>query len=615
MTIDRPAPGDVSGGVVRRNSPRGFDRANHNIDTFRREAAAMLAHVVRCPQLELAREQLLRYVTTSELFLSHDPAIAQSQRGVRMRDCARCWRGILSARSDQRSGFSVAQALFDLANGVDRPDLKAGFFAEMTHLVQGLEGRAPVHAPDLLTLDPDLSGRDAAVARSDQLDRIAAYVDRAMARYRDALGRAANARRRARTRRILDALGGTEDNWRDWRWHVRNIVKTPSMLRRTVDMSDAALDAVGRAVELGVPFGVTPFYLSLMDDSGFDDALRAQVFPSADYVRHLGVSREDRNTRCDFMMEHDTSPIDLVTRRYPSIVIFKPFNTCPQICVYCQRNWEIEDAMAPGALASAEKIDAAIAWISEHGAIREVLVTGGDPLALGDERLGSMLDAIAAIGTVERIRIGTRTPVTLPMRITPELAARLGALRRPGRREVAVVTHVEHPYEVNPLMVEAVERLRRQGIGVYNQMVFTFYNSRRFEAAALRRVLRRIGVDPYYVFNTKGKEETADFRIPIARLMQELKEEARLLPGLERTDEPVYNLPRLGKNYLRAVQHRDVLTVLPDGSRIYEFHPWEKNIVHRESHVQADMPILDYLERLRDRGENPAHYDSIWYYF
>ena len=201
------------------------------------------------------------------------------------------------------------------------------------------------------------------------------------------------------------------------------------------------------------------------------------------------------------------------------------------------------------------------------------------------------------------------------MRITNALASFLASLRIPGRREVCLVTHVEHPYEVTPELLGAVDRLRRHGISVYNQLVYTFYVSRRFEAACLRRLLRRCGVDPYYTFVPKGKEETRSYRVPLARLMQEQQEESRLLPGLRRTDEVVYNVPGLGKNHLRAIQQRDMVSVLPDGSRVYEFHPWDKEIVKREPYLGKDIPILAYLNRLAEPGEDPEDYRSIWYYF
>jgi lysine 2,3-aminomutase len=204
------------------------------------------------------------------------------------------------------------------------------------------------------------------------------------------------------------------------------------------------------------------------------------------------------------------------------------------------------------------------------------------------------------------------------MRFTEELCDRLAGYREAGRREVALVTHVQSPLEVTPELVSAVERLRRRGLPVYNQLVFTFFTSRRFEAAALRRLLRRVGIDPYYTFNTKGKEETRAYRVPIARLLQEQKEEARLMPGMARTDEAVYNVPGMGKNYLRARQHRNVLSILPNGARVYEYHPWDKNVSGAgplESYVSADVPILDYLEQLEQIGEDVSDYRTIWYYY
>jgi lysine 2,3-aminomutase len=288
----------------------------------------------------------------------------------------------------------------------------------------------------------------------------------------------------------------------------------------------------------------------------------------------------------------------------------------PQICVYCQRNWEIDDAMEPGAMAPEKRINAAVEWLRSHPAIHEVLLTGGDPLAMSDSEIEHILNLVAGIPTVERIRIGSRTPITLPMRTTDSLTDILARFREPGRRQIAVVTHAQHAYEITPETVLAVDRLRKKGIPVYNQLVYTFFASRRFEAVFLRRTLTKIGIDPYYTFNTKGKEETAEYRVPIARLLQEQKEEARLLPGLSRTDEAVYNVPGLGKNYLRASIHRDLISILPDGSRLYEFHPWEKNIsTAARTHLSEDVPILDYLHKLDAIGENIHDYDTIWYYY
>jgi len=232
-----------------------------------------------------------------------------------------------------------------------------------------------------------------------------------------------------------------------------------------------------------------------------------------------------------------------------------------------------------------------------------------------DEKLREILSELAKKDHVYRIRIGTRTPVVLPMRWTDELVKLFEEFHEPGRREIAIVTHIEHSYEITPEATQAVQKIRKAGIGVYNQQVFTIENSRRFETAKLRRDLKAIGVDPYYTFSMKGKAETGRYMVPIARILQERKEEARLLPGLDRTDEPVFNVPKLGKNHLRAWQDHRVVMITPEGSRVYEFHPWEKNIKPLPPYNYTDIPIYDYLEELAARGEDIRDYRSIWYYY
>jgi lysine 2,3-aminomutase len=539
---------------------------------------------------------------------------------IRVRDCVRAFIRMLTRRSEDKAEFSIAGAIGDIASGRRRPDLSPAFCSDLYFLLLGLQGKGPrTRLADLHLIPSYMEGREAAVERSKQLDMLQSEVMKRMAEYDTGLSPESVKRRRNRRRAILKELNASAKDWKDWRWHLRNVQRDPDQLSRLVALSGEELRAIQAARRYRLPFGVTPHYLSLMDDdpeAGRDRAIRAQVMPPLSYVEQMGSYDQAERACLDFMRESDTSPEDLITRRYAGICILKPFNTCPQICVYCQRNWEISDAMEPGALASESEIARAVEWIRAHPAIYEVLVTGGDPLAMSDEVLDRILSALAAIPSVERIRIGSRTPVTLPMRITDSLARLLSRYRIPSKRQVSVVTHIQHPYEVTPDTARAVERLRRRGIPVYNQLVYTFYSSRRFEAAFLRRQLALVGVDPYYTFNTKGKEETIAYRVPIARLLQEQKEEARLLPGLLRTDAPVYNVPGLGKNYLRASQHRDLISILPDGSRLYEFHPWEKNISRITStHLAKDVPILDYLDRLEAIGEDASDYGTIWYYF
>lgn len=577
----------------------------------------IMAAIHHSATVDEMRKTLTRLAQPLEITADEDPAGLDPAILARVRDCTRVLRNLLKKRADKLTGFSVAQALWDIGHGVDRPDLTPGFYAEMTHLFLGLRGEGTYQAFTNISLPPiSGQGRPAAIDRSRQLDTLWQEVEGCLNRFAFGLDDEAVERRLRRREAILKVLGGSEADWQDWRWHVHHIIREVEQLEQLVLVDEEQRQAVAAARDKGLPFGITPYYLSLMDDEAGDrdTAIRAQVLPPMEYVDNVCATEESSDL--DFMREEDTSPIDLVTRRYPSICILKPFNSCPQICVYCQRNWEIEDAMASNAFAGLRKIDEAIEWIGAHPAIREVLITGGDPLAMGDKVLEEILKKLAELPSVERIRIGTRTLVTIPMRLTEHLADLLASFRVPGRRTVAVITHVQHTYEITPEMVTAVNRLRLRGIPVYNQLVFTFFASRRFEAAALRRRLRMIGIDPYYTFNTKGKEETAAYRVPIARLLQEQQEETRLLPGLERTDEAVFNLPRLGKNYLKSREHRDLLSILADGSRIYEFYPWEKFITQAtQTYLATDVPILDYLERLAARGEDITDYQTIWYYY
>lgn len=568
--------------------------------------------------LELTREKLVSHV-------NHRHSISYSDRRadvhdldlVIIRDCARVWRGILHPRSERLSGFSVLEHLIEAAGGHENPSLTCAFWADICHLVCGIEGKFRLHEHELFSFSDtgELKGRDASLVRSDELDTIHEYLADHMVRYVSGLDSEVNRKRESNVRRILSVTGGMESDWNSWHWQLRNIARDSGKLSCYAELTPEETANTDRACAAAIPFGVTPYYASLFNtaEGGEDRSVRAQVLFPADYIELCAGSREGYAE--DFMLERDTSPEDLITRRYPGIVILKPYNSCPQICVYCQRNWEIKEPLESGAMASDEQLSAAIDWIRRHEAISEVLITGGDPLVMSDLKIGEILGELAKISHVERIRIGTRMPVTLPMRFTGELCDMLGSFRAPGRREITVITHIQHPLEVTPDFVAAVEKLKRRGISVYNQLVFTFYISRRFEAARLRSLIRLCGVDPYYSFYPKGKLETASYRVPIARMLQEQKEESRLMPGLSRTDEPVYNVPGLGKNHLNAWQHRDLISVAADGSRIYEFHPWEKKIADRKTYIGTDVPILEYLARLEKRGENIGDYESIWYYF
>lgn len=535
------------------------------------------------------------------------------------RDAIDVMRKTLSFRNEQLAGYSMLAFMDDLIHdrtGKQTPKPTAAFFAELEHLLKGIVGKSGVY-DDKKPAYTKYEGARAARLRSVELSRMARAAAAHMEKYNCGLDPEAVRRRSRNKFRILKYFNATELEWEQWQWHLRHAVEKADTLRSLVKLSDQEYEALQLANREHIPVGITPYYLSLFDyETGGlrDRAVRAQVLPSLHYVRRMAEMKACDSQSMDFMLERDTSPIEGITRRYPNVVILKPVLTCPQICVYCQRNWQIEEVHSKQAALAKAKLDKAIAWIADTPEINEVLITGGDPLLLSNSRIESILSRLAANSRIIRIRIGTRTPVTLPQRISEAFVRGVARHHVPGKREIIVVTHFEHAYEITPQAMEAVQKFRRYGMEVYNQLVYTYYNSRRFEAALLRQQLRLIGVTPYYTFNTKGKEETNDFRVPITRLLQEQKEEARLMPGTVRTDEIVFNVPGLGKNYLRASQHGDIISILPDGRRVYEFHPWEKKLALAGTYVYQDVPIYDYLKRLKADGEDPADYRTIWYY-
>ncbi|UCF62727.1 MAG: KamA family radical SAM protein [bacterium] len=575
--------------------------------------------------LEEARDKLYTYLEKKERRLFDLDNNLHVMEKSTIRESIRVLRSIIGPINEFHSEFSALEVLWKLANGQTSPlkeKLSYGFLLEFIHLFRGIMGEAHIYQekavkkgiPDFLKL----KGRHAARQRMVLLDKLGKQVYENFDKYASGLDDEVIQRRIENQRRILTYFKGTESDWNDYKWHLTHVIRTPKPLEQLIELSEEQRETVERAIQNRIAFGITPYYLSLMDPElslGEDHAVRAQVIPPKDYVDSILDHHMDRELVLDFMGEQDTSPIDLITRRYPLISILKPFSTCAQICIYCQRNWEIECVLEPRAMASRKKVDEALAWLDEHKVVGDVLLTGGDPLVMKDEQLQRILEILSRKKQVYRIRIGSRTPVVLPMRITDKLVNMLAGFQNPPKLEIAIVTHFEHSYEITPDALNAVQKLRSKGISVYNQQVYTIENSRRFELAKLRRDLKSIGVDPYYTFNMKGKEETASYMVPIARILQERKEETRLLPGLDRTDEPIFNLPKLGKNYLRSALDRRLVMILADGARVYEFHPWEKNIAAMPPYNYIDVPIYDYLAELKKRGEQVDDYRTIWYYY
>ncbi|PIT84224.1 KamA family radical SAM protein [Candidatus Micrarchaeota archaeon CG10_big_fil_rev_8_21_14_0_10_45_29] len=528
--------------------------------------------------------------------------------------CRRRLTNIMRPHNEKESGFSTTEALYLIAKDTkNAKNFTTAYLNELLHIFMGISIPAD---RNMRPRREFASQQKEAQYRSSLLDGYSLGMQKHFKKFSCGLDASLAKKREKNKKKILAYFGGSQKDWDNWLWHLRHIIKEKRVLEDLLHLNKEELAGLSLAEKKQIPFNITPYYLSLFDFNGKseeDRAIRAQVLPKKESVALISKTK-DISQALDFMGERFTSPIQLITRRYPQIVIIKPFDACPQICQYCQRNWELK-TVGDANLPAKKKIDNAINWVAAHKSISEVLITGGDPLTLNNKILEDIISKVAKISNVQRIRIGTRTPVTLPFRIDSGLINILKKFHKWGEREICIVTHFEHASEITPQALEAIKKIKNAGLNVYNQQVFTYYNSRRFETAFLRKNLKLCGIDPYYSFNTKGKEETRHFMVPISRIKQERWEEARLLPGIVRTDEPVFNIPKIGKAHLRAAGTSNRLIGLTGkGERVYKFFPWEVANPDAESYVYTDVGIYDYLRRLEGEGEKIGDYSTIWYY-
>jgi len=575
--------------------------------------------LINSENLEIARDHFFFYLNDLErsyyYIYTDKPYIGMHpvEKNI-AKECIRVLKNVIRTENEMLTKGSALKYLYKLAKN-RKGALEAvepGFLSEFLYLFRGIHGNFKLHEKvDLL----ETNGRKAGEERSRHLDKYSSILLKYYRKMKSGLDQEMIRKQQKMKDKILNYFQATEKDWKDYMWHLKHVIKDLDTLQALITLDPGEIEGLKLAIKYHIPFHITPYYLSLFNESGrtrHDQGLRAMVIPSATYCHNVNQNRL-KKTDMDFMGEKSTSPIDAITRRYPQIVILKPLDTCPQICVYCQRNWEIKNINE--ATVTRTKINKAIEWIKKDPYVTEVLITGGDPLTLKNKTILDIVEAVAEIDHVERIRIGTRTMITLPFRWDQELLDILAKYNEYGRREICIITHFEYAVEITPDVLEVIGRIRKAGMSIYNQEVFTYYNSKKFETAFLRRMMKLSGVDPYYTFNTKGKAETVDFRVPMARLQQERKEEARLQPGIVRTDEPVFNVPKLGKAHLRAWQDHEPVMIKPSGERIYRFYPWESRIAIVDDYLYTDIPIYDYLKRLYLDGEDIRKYMSIWYYF
>ncbi len=299
-----------------------------------------------------------------------------------------------------------------------------------------------------------------------------------------------------RKKQILDYFGATDEDWQDWHWQMRNRVSDVNTLRQLLPLTDEEVDHID-SVSKKFRWAVSPYYLSLMEPGNPKCPVRMQGIPS---IREL----QDSWGKEDPMAEEFTSPAPCITRRYADRLIINVTNQCAMFCRHCQRRRNIGEVDKPAPL---EEIKAAIEYIRKSPEVRDVLITGGDPLTLSDKWLDWILTELDNIEHVEIKRIGSRTPVTMPQRITPELCAMLEK-----HHPLYLNTHFNHPKEVTRESLRATGLLARAGIQLGNQAVLLKgINNDPHVMKKLNHELLKIHVRPYYIFHAKPVKGTTHF--------------------------------------------------------------------------------------------------------
>ena len=295
-----------------------------------------------------------------------------------------------------------------------------------------------------------------------------------------------------------------DSQWDDWRWQTQNSIRSVRQLRTLLRFSPAELEAIGR-LEGDYKLAIPPYYFSLIDPEDAADPIRLQSVPSP-----LEAENPSGYELDDPLEEGKDSPVPGLTHRYPDRVLLITTPNCSMYCRYCTRKratltrggWE-------GVSADDERM---IEYVRTHPEIRDVIVSGGDPLTLPLGKLRYYLDNLKEIDHVDVIRIGTRVPVTLPQRLyDPELIDLLASAEK-----VYIQTHFNHPREVTPEAARVCRSLLRAGMPINNHSVLLKgVNDNLATMRGLLRGLLRIKVRPYYLFHCDPVTGAGHFRTSV----------------------------------------------------------------------------------------------------
>ncbi len=293
------------------------------------------------------------------------------------------------------------------------------------------------------------------------------------------------------------------EKWNDWRWQLSNRLNSVHDIGQILCLTEPERKALEGTSDL-FRVDITPYFISLIDSEDPNDPIRKQVIPTS------AESSSFRGMMEDSLAEDRDSPVPGLTHRYPDRVLMMLTTQCATYCRYCTRSRIVGD---PNQTFSRSDFEQQINYIKENPQIRDVILSGGDPLILPIRLLEEILYRLRQIEHVEIIRIGTRVPVFLPMKITGELANMLQRYH-----PLWMNTHVNHPYEITEEFAQAIDRLTRVGIPIGNQTVLLAgVNDCVHVQRALIHDLLRVRVRPYYLFQCDLVEGAGHFRTPVSK--------------------------------------------------------------------------------------------------
>lgn len=291
------------------------------------------------------------------------------------------------------------------------------------------------------------------------------------------------------------------ENWNDWKWHLRNRIVTVEGLAKYIPLSGRDRRHL-KLVMARYPMSITPYYLSLIDTNNPDDPIRKQSVPAIQEIALAGIGFDDP------LAEEGCSVVPGLVHRYPDRVLMVLTDLCPTLCRHCTRKREWQHG---GWVRTPQEIDAMLDYIRKNRNVRDVIISGGDPLILSTRRLEDLISRLRRIDHVEIIRIGSRFPVVLPQRIDNELCDMLSSYG-----PIWLNTHFNHVNEITPESAAACDRLVRSGVPVNNQSVLLRGVNDSVKAQkALCHGLLKIKVRPYYLYQCDEVRGTEHFRTPV----------------------------------------------------------------------------------------------------